>query len=268
MPTHRPRCSGVHFLSAEEAGELVRSSDVGAGDLVIDVGAGPGAITALLAATGARVLAVERDDQFVRRLERRFQGQPNVRIVHGDLREVPLPRRRYTVVASVPFAASTHLARRLLHPAHTALTGADLVVEWGFAKRLTEPYPRSLETAWWAGRFELHLTRRIPPAAFAPPPAVAAAHLVIRRRGQTGHRRQAALWALLHRAYSAPNAPARAVVGFVPRRRAHRLLTSSGIDPPAAARTVPVPQWVRLAAALAADPDLVLPPLPRRLSRG
>jgi protein-L-isoaspartate O-methyltransferase len=66
-----PSPSGMHFLSCPSvAVELVRSSGVGAGDLVVDVGAGAGAITAPLAATGARVLAVERDPRLARRLER------------------------------------------------------------------------------------------------------------------------------------------------------------------------------------------------------
>ncbi|MQA88397.1 MAG: methyltransferase domain-containing protein [Streptosporangiales bacterium] len=264
-----PNRSGVHILSARRViADLVRSSGVRTGDLVLDFGAGAGAITAPLAATGARVLAVERDDEFVRCLRRRFAEVRNVRVVHADLRSVPLPRRRYAVVASVPFALSTYLVRRLLHPPRTALARADLVVEWGFAKRLTDPYPRSLEAAWWSARFEPHLRRRVDRGSFTPEPKVDAAHLVVRRREEVDHRMQRIVWALLSAAYAAPELPVRSLLrGFVPRRRARRLLTSSGIDPPTAARAVSVPQWTRLAAALGADHAVSLPPLPRRLDR-
>lgn len=269
MPTYQRNLSGVHFLSARHvAAGLVRSSGAGPGDLVLDLGAGFGAITAALAATGARVLAVERDEEFVRRLERRFAARPHVRVVRGDVRHAPLPRRPYLVVSSIPFAVSTHVLRRLLGSPHSPLRGADLVVEWGLARRVTDPHPRTLEVAWWATRFELRTVRRVPRTCFDPPPRVDAAHLAIRSRGGIDGRTQAAAWALLRGAYACPQTPARSVLGtFVPRRRAHRLLRSSGIDPPAAARTVAVRQWARLADEIAADGSLRVPPLPRKLSR-
>jgi 23S rRNA (adenine-N6)-dimethyltransferase len=258
-----PSPSGTHFLSCPSvAVELVRSSGVGVGDLVVDVGAGAGAITAPLAATGARVLAVERDPRLARRLERRFADRPTVRVVHGDLRAVPLPRRAYSVVASIPFATSTALVRRLLQAPDTALARADLVVEWGLARRLTDPHPRSLEAAWWAARFDLRLRRRIPASCFAPAPSADAAHLAIRRTPGLDHQAQRVLWALLRAAYAQPRQPARAVLGaFVPRRRAHQLLTSSGIDPPAPAGAVPARRWAGLAATLAAERTPGWPPL-------
>ncbi|MPY86250.1 MAG: methyltransferase domain-containing protein, partial [Actinophytocola sp.] len=99
----------MHLLrSPAIAAALVRSADVGSGDLVLDLGAGTGAITRPLAATGARVLAIERDADFVARLSAELSRR-NVRVVRADLRTVPLPRREYTVVASIPYSISTPL---------------------------------------------------------------------------------------------------------------------------------------------------------------
>ena len=180
-PTH-PNPSGVHLLTARRPiQQLVGAATLGPDDLVIDFGAGPGAITAALAATGARVLAVERDARFARRLSRRFDGR-NVRVVQDDLRRVPLPRRPFSVVASIPFAVSSTLLRRLLGDREVPLRGADLVVEWGFARRVTAEWPDRAETARWAARYDLVLRRRIPAGSFAPPPSVDAAHLSIRPR--------------------------------------------------------------------------------------
>ncbi|GAA5157584.1 23S rRNA (adenine(2058)-N(6))-methyltransferase Erm(37) [Pseudonocardia eucalypti] len=178
----RPNPSGVHLLTARRPiDQLVSAATLAPDDLVIDFGAGPGVITAALAATGARVLAVERDARFARRLSRRFDGH-NVRVVHDDLRRVPLPRRPFSVVASIPFAVSTTLLRRLLGDRRVPLRGADLVVEWGFARRVTTEWPGRAETARWAARYDLVLRRRIPAASFTPPPSVDAAHLSIRPR--------------------------------------------------------------------------------------
>jgi hypothetical protein len=53
----RPGAAGVHFLDGRSAARLVAEVRVGPGDLVLDLGAGLGAVTGPLAATGARVVA-------------------------------------------------------------------------------------------------------------------------------------------------------------------------------------------------------------------
>ncbi|MFL6123046.1 rRNA adenine N(6)-methyltransferase family protein [Actinophytocola sp.] len=254
--------SGVHLLSdARVITRLVTAAGLGAGDLVVDFGAGPGTITAPLARTGSRVLAVERDARFVADLRRRFAGCAEVRVVHEDLRTVRLPRRAFAVVASIPFAVSTPLLRRLLTPVTSGFSHAELVVEWGLARRLTAACPRDLESAWWSCRFTLTVRRRIPARCFSPAPRVDAAHLGVRSRN-LDHRTAAILWALLSAAYDRPRDPARAALaGLAPRRTTHRLL---GDRPTAEVHTG---QWLALAKALAADRSVIPPPLPARASR-
>ena len=178
-----PNPPGAHFLTDRRliAG-LVRASGVGPGDLVLDLGAGYGALTGPTATTGARVLAIERDPALARRLRQRFDANPLVTVVEEDLRWVRLPGRPFYVLASPPFALTTLLLRRLLGDRRSRLAGADLIVQWGAARGLTEARSRNRENARWAASFELVLMRRIPAGSFAPPPSCAAAHLRVRPR--------------------------------------------------------------------------------------
>ncbi|NED97614.1 methyltransferase domain-containing protein [Phytoactinopolyspora alkaliphila] len=163
---------------------LVTSSGVGPGDLVLEFGAGTGVLTAALARTGARVIAVERSAGFADRLHRRFDGSEAVRVVVADARTVPLPRRPFAVVANIPYSISTELLRRLLSR-QTAVTSVDLLVEWGFAKRVSAPAPRDEETAWWQARYEITMAGKVSRRSFTPAPGVDSAHLVIRPRKRT-----------------------------------------------------------------------------------
>ncbi len=115
-PRPRPNHAGVHHLSCPRTlRAIVRSAALARGQLVYDLGAGPGTLTAALAATGARVVAVEREARFAATLRRRFDGDERVRVVEGDLRTVAIPRTA-RIVANLPFATSGAVVARLLDP--------------------------------------------------------------------------------------------------------------------------------------------------------
>ncbi len=128
------------------------------------------------------MVAVELDPELAGRLRRRFAAEPRVFVVEADLRQISLPRRPFYVVASPPFALTTWLCRRLLGDPAVRLSGAELLLEWGAARWLSDPRPRDRETASWAASYDIRLIRRVPAASFSPPPSADAAYLRIRPR--------------------------------------------------------------------------------------
>ncbi len=205
----QPNPAGAHFLRDRELiSALVRSAGAGAGSLALDLGAGYGAITQALAAAGAKVVAVERDPRLAAQLRRRFGTSPGIHVVGADLRCVPLPRRDFLVVASPPFSATTALCRRLFGGTAVPLARAELILAWGAARWLANPRPRDAESAWWASRYEISMTRRVRASSFLPPPATDAAQVCVRRRpGAESAAGQRELRRLLRSAYACRDEP-------------------------------------------------------------
>lgn len=148
------------------------------GQLVLDIGAGRGAITAHLVAAGARVIAVELHPDRAERLRRRFVDDA-VTVVETDATALRLPHRPFRVVANPPFAGSGRLLRLLLARG-SYLESADLVLQRAVVRRYSErgaPGERR-----WRRDYDVRRGLVLPRRAFRPPPRVDAAVLIIRRR--------------------------------------------------------------------------------------
>jgi 23S rRNA (adenine-N6)-dimethyltransferase len=158
---------------------LVRDAGVTSRQLVVEIGAGSGRITAELSRVAREVVAIELDPALAARLRRRW---PNVRVIEGDAGVAPLPAEPFRVVANLPFARTNDLLHRLLDDPVVPLERADLIVEWGVACKRGLPWPSSVNGVLWAAFFELSVARRLPRQAFRPPPSVDAGVLVCRRR--------------------------------------------------------------------------------------
>ncbi|HTT59427.1 MAG TPA: rRNA adenine N-6-methyltransferase family protein [Acidimicrobiales bacterium] len=170
---------GWHRLDARWAQRLVDDAGISKGDLVLDVGAGSGAITRPLVERGARVIAFELHPARAQGLRREFVGS-NVTVVCADGADVRLPRRPFRVVANPPFGISVALLRRLTAPG-SQLIRADLVLPWHTADRwIGGSAPGA---ARWLKEFECVAGRPIPRSALTPPPPNGVATLIVRRRG-------------------------------------------------------------------------------------
>jgi len=166
---------GWHELDDRWAARLVERSGVGPTDLVLDIGAGTGAITRHLVARGAAVVAFELHPGRVDALRRRF-APDNVRVVCADVTDLRLPRRPFHVVANPPWACTAAILHRLLHP-RSRLVGADLVVPVPVAHRWRSGRgPGNRQTA-----SHISVVGHLSSHCFRPPPPQPAAHLRIRR---------------------------------------------------------------------------------------
>jgi 23S rRNA (adenine-N6)-dimethyltransferase len=176
----QPRTWDWYRLDRAWAERLVAASGVGPGDLVLDIGAGDGALTAPLVASGARVIAVELHPKRAAGLRRRFADGP-VRVVQADAADLRLPRRPFHVVANPPWSLVNPLMRRLTHRG-SRMVGAHLVLKRSATRRLASRDQSGATFAMWEGA-------TVPRRAFSPPPAIDGRVLVVAARAPHGRGR-------------------------------------------------------------------------------
>jgi len=240
-----------HFLrSSRLAADIVRCLDVRADELVVEIGAGSGRLTAELARRAERVVAIEIDPALVARLRERF---PHVDVVQGDALRVPLPREHFRVVGNVPFNRTTAILRRLLDDPRTPLARADLIVEWDLARKRAAVWPGTLLGICWAPWFELSVVRRLPARCFEPTPSVDAGLLRVTRRAVPLVELDAAgeFQEFVRRAFADGRLHAVAAPPVL-RRVGNRL----GFDPRAAPRELDVHQWAALYGTVSGREDV------------
>jgi 16S rRNA (adenine1518-N6/adenine1519-N6)-dimethyltransferase len=171
--------------------EIVAGAGVQAGDLVIEVGAGAGSLTAALAAQGARVKAIELDRSLIPYLRRRFQNEPAVEIIQGDALKLDLDglsrqagAETYKIVANLPYHISAPFVTLAFRQLRGLESGA-IMLQKEVAEKLTarpgeEGYGLFALAAAWYG--QVKLVTELAPEYFTPPPPVNSAVIAFRRQ--------------------------------------------------------------------------------------
>jgi 23S rRNA (adenine-N6)-dimethyltransferase len=239
-----------HFLrSSRDAAELVRASEVTAGDLVVEIGAGAGVLTEELARCAAVVVAVELDRALAARLGRRFASSSSVVVLCGDAVELPLPAAPFRVVANVPFNRTTAILHRLLDDPGTPLVRADLVVQEAVARKRTSPRPSTLLDVCWGALYEFRLGRRLAAYRFRPPPSCDAAVLTIVRRERPLVEDHEAFCAFAGDGFTRPGGTLlRTLRQLVPPQELKRLGRELGFAPDGGPERLDAEQWAALFA--------------------
>ena len=165
-----------HFLrNPRLIAELIGHSNIRRGDLVIDIGAGSGAITAVLARRCRQVLAYENEPGILNKLQQNMRRHKNVKVIAQDFLQVKLPDEPYKVFANIPFHLSADIVRKLtsnneMHAPRSIYQ----IVQKQFAQKLV-PSDRHFTSQlgaqlapWWQTRIRRPLRR----TNFTPPPAV------------------------------------------------------------------------------------------------
>lgn len=166
---------------------IVRDAELGAGEVVLEIGAGEGVLTERLAAAAGHVHSVEID----RRLEPALAplaARENVDLHWGDAIELDLAGLKpapTAMVANLPYAVATPLILRSVAEL-PSLRRWTVMVQREIADRLrAAPGSRTYGSPSAVVQLacEVKMLRKVDPAVFRPRPRVESAILGLRRTG-------------------------------------------------------------------------------------
>ncbi len=177
---------GQHFL--RDMGwrkRILATLPLGGGETWIEIGAGHGEMTSLLAGAGRRVIAIEGDARLAEGLRETVAGDARawagVEVVSGDVLEQDLEKlaggERFRVYGNLPYYITSPILHRLFGWADS-IDSIHIVIQLEVAERIVaRPGRREYGYLSVACQFyaEPKIALRLPPGAFRPPPKVTSA---------------------------------------------------------------------------------------------
>jgi 16S rRNA (adenine1518-N6/adenine1519-N6)-dimethyltransferase len=255
---------------------IVETATVGPGDLVLEVGPGAGALTALMASRGASVLAVEIDRGMAELAAEAVAGLPGARVINVDvlaskntlsarvIEEVcalskATPGKVFKLVANLPYNVATPIVTNLLVHPEICPSLMVITIQRELAERMIAPPSTPAYGALsilLQALAEVSIVRILPPSVFWPRPKVESAIVMIRpvpeRRAETD-----IAWfhtlvrqVFLHRRKNLRHVLSEMWPGRFTKEEVDALLANLGLDGRLRAEALDVDQFRKLSEAL------------------
>jgi len=255
-PTHVSRALSQNFLTDRATADRFARLAVPRSQqppLVLEVGAGKGALTEVLAPRCRELLAYEIDPRLVPALRARFSGTPQVRVIGGDFLAARPPGSPFSVAGNVPFSRTADVVDWCLRA--PGLMDATLLTQLEYARKRTGDYGSwTLLTVRTWPRYEWRFLGRVTRTRFRPVPRVDAGIVRIeRRRTPLLDRTAYDGWRhLVELGFSGVGGSLHASLRRAhPRRRVDAAFRAARLDPRVLVGEVPPEQWLGLHDVLA-----------------
>lgn len=264
------RSLGQNFLvNPHYSQRIVASVRPQSGETIIEIGPGQGALTELLVASGARIIAVELDRELIPTLKSSFAGATNFNLVEADALKVDFceaisPAATARVVANLPYNISTPILQRLIEH-RRCLREMTLMLQREVVERIVAE-PGGKERGYFSVLVQFYceaeMLFEIPPGAFRPVPKVTSSLVRLTARPQPAAEvSDEALFLELTKTLFAQRRKTIfnnlrsgiARLGLADAALVNQVLTVAGLDPQRRAETLSIAELARLANAISAE---------------
>lgn len=187
---------GQNFLNSKAvARDIVRAAELVSADTVLEIGPGKGFLTVELLASGARVVAIEKDDRMIPLLSEKFANEIKAKkltLIHGDIMEEinkgrsfiwekikDRPLFGYKLIANIPYYLTGYIIRTFLE-AESKPERMILMVQKEVATRIVaRDGKESILSIAVKAYGTPKLIKKVPARYFTPAPKVDSAILAI-----------------------------------------------------------------------------------------
>ena len=268
--SHRARLGQNFLVDPRVERKIIEALDPGPEDVVLEIGAGRGNMTELVAQRAAAVVAVELDWKLAAHLRQTFEGNLKVRVLEQDILELPIDgvarestKEKIKVFGNLPYYITSPCLMHLFRY-HRSIDWIVVMVQEEVARRIVAKPGTpdngllSLTCQYYT---EPELLFTVGPRSFSPPPQVRSG--VVRMR--MAPRREAlgikpndewTFWSLLRQAFSQRRKTL--FNNWKSAVREERLVAAMeklGVEPRARAETLSLEQFAALFKALSPEPQ-------------
>lgn len=179
---------GQHFLVDENIlARILEITEASGDETAVEVGAGAGTLTSALAPLVRDLVAVEVDRRLIPVLEETTSSHPNVRVIHGDFREISLGSsgERILLVGNLPYGITSDVLLKLIREREAVERAVFMVQAEVGTKLVAPPGPEASRLGvHLRAYFDVEVARKVPRTVFFPPPDVDSALIRLRKLPQ------------------------------------------------------------------------------------
>ena len=265
---HRAKKSlGQHFLrSASAVRAIVASGKTTSTDTVLEIGPGEGVLTVAILATGARVVALEKDADLIPILTERFAQEitsGQLTLLHMDVLDFSpkthgLKKGEYKLIANIPYYITGAIMEQFLENEYPPSCIVVLIQKEVAQRAVSRDGKESILSISVKAFGTPKITAKVPASAFRPAPKVDSAVLTIENISTLKFSENGATPQEIRHFFSIVRA------GFAHKRKLlirnleevsekdaiEKAFSTLQLSPLARAETVPVEIWIELAKKL------------------
>lgn len=188
MNNYPKKSLGQHFLHSKTAlAKIIATATLSSADTVLEIGPGRGALTEKILATGARVIAIEKDEELITHLTSTFHDQitsKHLKIISGDAltfdpNQEPQLKNGYKIVANIPYYITGQFFRLFLQQKNQPSLIVILIQKEVAKRIIAADNKESILSLSIKVYGQPHYEKTVPAGAFSPPPKVDSAILKI-----------------------------------------------------------------------------------------